>query len=74
MEELGYVEHIPGKDRREKRMQLTQEGKKVYEEVRITVDAFEQEVLKGIPEVTQESVIEAMKTIRMNLINKESAK
>lgn len=74
LEELGYVDHIPGKDRREKRMQLTAEGTKVYKKVRITIDKFEQEILEGIPEDTQQLIIESMKAIRMNLINKESAK
>lgn len=74
LEELGYVEHFPGKDRREKRMQLTAEGAKVYEKVRLTVDAFEQEILNGIPEETQQLIIDSMKTIRTNLIHKESEK
>ncbi|WP_251476803.1 MarR family winged helix-turn-helix transcriptional regulator [Planococcus sp. NCCP-2050] len=74
LEELGYVEHLPGKDRREKRMQLTAEGTKVYKKVRITIDKFEQEILEGIPEDTQQLIIESMKAIRMNLINKESTK
>lgn len=74
LEELGYVDHIPGKDRREKRMQLTAEGTKVYKKVRVTIDKFEQEILEGIPEDTQQLIIESMKAIRMNLINKESTK
>lgn len=74
LEELGYVNHIPGKDRREKRMQLTAEGTKVYKKVRVTIDKFEQEILEGIPEDTQQLIIESMKAIRMNLINKESTK
>lgn len=74
LEELGYVEHFPGKDRREKRMQLTAEGAKVYEKVRLTVDAFEQEILNGIPEETQQLIIDSMKMIRTNLIHKESVK
>lgn len=28
LEELGYVEHVPSKDKREKRMQLTELGKR----------------------------------------------
>ncbi len=74
LEELGYVDHLPGKDRREKRMQLTAEGTKVYQKVRVTIDKFEQEILEGIPEDTQQLIIESMKAIRMNLINKESTK
>lgn len=68
LEELGYVEHIPGKDRREKRMQLTEHGKKVYKDVRVTIDQFEQDILTGISEVEQLEAIRVMEGIRNNLI------
>ncbi|MDN3427252.1 MarR family transcriptional regulator [Planococcus sp. APC 4016] len=74
LEEQGYLEHIPGKDRREKRMQLTAHGKKVYAEVRVTIDQFEKEILSHIPEEDQLAGIEMMKTIRMNLISRENSK
>jgi MarR family transcriptional regulator, transcriptional regulator for hemolysin len=44
LEELGYVEHVPSKDKREKRMQLTELGRKVYFEVRVTINQFEQDI------------------------------
>ena len=72
LEELGYLEHIPGKDRREKRMQLTEYGKTIYLEVRKTVDDFEQEILKGVSEKDQLESIQVMKEIRKNLIQKET--
>lgn len=72
LEELEYIGHIPGKDRREKRIQLTEHGKNVYKEVRQTVDKFEQEILEGIPEKEQLAAIEVMKAIRKNLIDKET--
>jgi MarR family transcriptional regulator, transcriptional regulator for hemolysin len=68
LEELGYVENIPGKDKREKRMQLTDLGKKVYLEVRETVDEFEREIIEGVSEKELLQAILVMKTIRNNLI------
>lgn len=68
MEELGYVEHIPGKDKREKRMQLTELGKVVYKKVRVTIDQFEQDILQGISEEEQLEAIHVMEGIRNNLI------
>ncbi len=68
LEELGYVENIPGKDKREKRMQLTDLGKKVYLEVRETVDEFEKELIEGVSEKELLLAIQIMKTIRNNLI------
>ncbi|TDL79309.1 MarR family winged helix-turn-helix transcriptional regulator [Peribacillus frigoritolerans] len=67
LEELGYVEHVPGKDKREKRMQLTDTGRKVYGDVRVTIDEYEQEILKGISEEEQLEVIRIMGDIRNNI-------
>lgn len=68
LEELGFVEHVPGKDRREKRMELTEHGRKVYMEVRVTIDQFEQDILTGISEQEQLEAIRIMGEIRNNLI------
>ena len=67
LEELGYVEHVPGKDKREKRMQLTDVGRKIYDDVRVTIDEYEQEILKGISEEEQLEVIRIMGDIRNNI-------
>ncbi|MCT4475793.1 MarR family transcriptional regulator [Bacillus sp. BA3] len=68
LEELGYVEHVPSKDKREKRMRLTELGKQVYSEVRVTIDQYEQEILKGITEEEQLAAIRIMGEIRNNII------
>ena len=67
LEELGYVEHLPGKDKREKRMQLTELGRNIYMEVRMTIDQFEQDILKGISEEEQLKTIRIMEEIQKNL-------
>src|SRR4051794_26521403 len=48
LEEMGYISHAPSKDKREKRMQLTELGGKVYIDIRDTIDRFEQVILRGI--------------------------
>lgn len=68
LKELGYLEAVPTKDKREKRMQLTELGNEVYKEVRETVDAFEQEILQGISEEEQLKAIQIMKDIQHNIL------
>jgi MarR family transcriptional regulator, transcriptional regulator for hemolysin len=68
LEVMGYVEHVPSKDKREKKMQLTELGKKVYKDVRVTIDQFEQSILTGISEEEQIEAIRIMGEIRNNII------
>jgi MarR family transcriptional regulator, transcriptional regulator for hemolysin len=68
LEELGYVEQMPGKDKREKRMQLTEPGRAIYENVRVTIDSFEHEILDGISEEEQLEIIGVMEKIRNNIM------
>ncbi len=62
--ELEYVEQIAGKDKREKRMQLTSLGRSIYEQVRVTIDQFEEDCLKGISEEEQQDIIQIMERVR----------
>ena len=67
LEELGYVQHVPGKDKREKRMQLSDAGQQVYKDVRVTIDQYEQDILEGITEQQQLEAIQIMEEIRHNI-------
>ncbi|KON88256.1 MarR family transcriptional regulator [Sporosarcina globispora] len=71
LEDMGYLEPVPTKDKREKRMQLTDTGRKVYQEVRVAIDEFEQEILNGISEEEQLKGIRVMSEIRKNLMKGE---
>ncbi|URM31083.1 MarR family transcriptional regulator [Cytobacillus firmus] len=71
LEEMGYLEPVPTKDKREKRMQLTESGRKVYQEIRATIDEFEQEILRGVSEEEQLEGIRLMSLIRKNLLQGE---
>nr|WP_244933743.1 MarR family transcriptional regulator [Neobacillus mesonae] len=68
LEKLGYVAHVPGEDKRKKRMQLTDTGKQLYQTVRVTVDEYEEEILQGIPEEELKTTITMMEEIRKNII------
>ena len=68
--ERGYVEAKTGQDKREKHMIVTTKGMEIYNEIRITVDAFEQQMLAGIPEDEQLAFIQTMQKIRGNLLNR----
>jgi MarR family transcriptional regulator, transcriptional regulator for hemolysin len=61
LEELGYVEQVPSNDKREKRTQLTELGRKVYNQ-------YETAILKGISEHEQLEAIRIMGEIRKNII------
>ncbi|WP_400164423.1 MarR family winged helix-turn-helix transcriptional regulator [Brevibacillus sp. TJ4] len=74
LEELGMIEQVPSADRREKRIQLTELGRQVYQEVRVTIDQFEQNILRGISEQEQLEAIRIMGVIRTNLLEQVDAK
>jgi DNA-binding MarR family transcriptional regulator len=67
LEELGYVEQVPTKDKREKKTQLTELGKKVYMDVRVVINQYEEDILKGISEQEQIEAIRIMGVIRNNI-------
>ncbi|WP_102693494.1 MarR family winged helix-turn-helix transcriptional regulator [Rummeliibacillus pycnus] len=68
--ERGYIETKTGKDKREKHMIVTAKGIEIYNQIRITVDEFEQQMLVGIPEEEQLAFIHTMQKIRENLLKK----
>ncbi len=51
LEELGLIEQIPGKNKRERRIQLTDAGVQKYIEGQKIVDEFEYKIMNDIPEV-----------------------
>ena len=71
LQEQGYVEQMESSDKREKRMRLTNSGEKVYHDIRLYVDQFEQEILQGINEEEIMGAIDVLKHIRMNLLKGE---
>lgn len=68
--DLGYVEHIPGSDKREKRIQLTEKGKEVVVQVRKLLDEYESSIMEGVSSEEQNLVIQVMSLVRNNIIEK----
>ncbi|RDW18045.1 MarR family transcriptional regulator [Oceanobacillus chungangensis] len=65
--ELGFVEQTPGKDKREKRIEITRLGEAVCTEIRETVEQFEVDALQGISEEEQIAVSRILATVYENL-------
>jgi MarR family transcriptional regulator, transcriptional regulator for hemolysin len=68
------VEVIPGKDRREKIIQLTELGEEIYQECRQKITELEYSVMNGIPEDEQNVAFQILPKIQENIINKEGSK
>lgn len=68
LEELDYIEQIHGNNRREKRIQLTPLGQNVYNDIRNSLDTYQQHVLSGISEEEMKKMIQLMETIRNNIV------
>ena len=67
---LDYVEQIPVRDKREKRIQLSKTGVCVVQQVRKVFDQYEQEIMEGVSAEEQATVIRVMETVRDNIIRK----
>ncbi|PKR85538.1 MarR family winged helix-turn-helix transcriptional regulator [Heyndrickxia camelliae] len=71
LEEKMLVKQIPGKDRREKIIQLTETGEEIYQVCRQKITLLEESVMKGIPTEEQQLTYQTLPKIRQNIINKE---
>ncbi|MGG4093689.1 MarR family winged helix-turn-helix transcriptional regulator [Paenibacillus lautus] len=67
---LDYVEQIPVRDKREKRIQLSKTGVGVVQQVRKVFDQYEQEIMEGVSTEDQATVIRVMEAVRDNIIRK----
>lgn len=67
LEELGLIQQIHGKDKRERRIQLTDLGVQKYVEGRKIVEQFEKNLLKDISEEDRERTRHILLQLRKNL-------
>ena len=67
LEQKRFVEQIPGKDRREKRVRLTDLGREVYGACRNAIDEIEHHLLNGLSDEEQEILLRALTTVWSNL-------
>ena len=71
LEENGIVMQVPGKDKREKIIQLTDFGEEIYQSCRQKITELEFEVMKGIPLEEQKAAFQLLPKLRENIINEE---
>lgn len=74
LEEKKLVEQIPGKDRREKSIQLTERGEEVYRACREKITDLEYSILQDIPEEAQQAAFDLFPKIRESLIARKENK
>jgi MarR family transcriptional regulator, transcriptional regulator for hemolysin len=74
LEELLIVKQIPGKDRREKVIQLTEIGEQIYRDCRIKITALEISVMEGIAEEEQKNIFRILPKIQENILKCEGNK
>lgn len=74
LEELQMVKQIPGMDRREKVIQLTEAGEEIYQACRKKITALEKSVMAGIENDEQMITFQTLPKIRENIIRGEGSK
>ncbi|MFJ7736254.1 MarR family winged helix-turn-helix transcriptional regulator [Lysinibacillus sp. NPDC097287] len=65
--ELGYVETVVGKDKREKLVQLTGRGENIVQEIQAHLKPFLEESLAGVSEKDIEIATQVLAKIRANI-------
>ena len=71
LEDLQIVKQIPGMDRREKVIQLTELGEEIYQACRKKITDLENSVMEGIAKEEQMIVFQILPKIQDNIMNKE---
>jgi DNA-binding MarR family transcriptional regulator len=74
LEEKLVVKVIPGKDRREKIIQLTEFGEELYLICRQKITEMEYKVMRNIPENDQTAAFQILPKMRENIINQEGGR
>ncbi|PJN91051.1 MarR family winged helix-turn-helix transcriptional regulator [Bacillus sp. mrc49] len=67
LEERDLIEQIPGKDKRERRIQLTESGKRTFQEAKKVVEEFEHQLLSGLAEEDLEVTQKTLKLLKEKL-------
>ncbi|MFJ7933291.1 MarR family winged helix-turn-helix transcriptional regulator [Sporosarcina sp. NPDC096371] len=71
LEELQIVKQIPGTDRREKIIQLTEAGEEMYQVCRKRITDLEKSIVEGISMEEQSVILQVLPKIRENILTKE---
>ncbi|MBP2637235.1 MAG: MarR family transcriptional regulator [Firmicutes bacterium] len=68
LEEKGIIRQIPGADKREKLVELTEAGEQIYKICRKLIDELEDEIMKNISEEEKAAIFESLPQIRANVL------
>ena len=74
LEELQIVRQIPGQDRREKVIRLTELGEEIYTECRKKITELENRVMQGIANEEQMITFQTLPIIHDNILKEEGEK
>jgi MarR family transcriptional regulator, transcriptional regulator for hemolysin len=74
LEDLQMVVQIPGMDRREKVIQLTEFGEEIYQACRKKITDLENRVMEGIAHEGQMITFQTLPKIQENIIKSEGSK
>lgn len=74
LEDLQIVEQIPGKDRREKIIQLTELGEEIYQACRKKITDLENSVMEGLTKEEQMMAFQTLPKIQDNIMKREGSK
>ncbi|MNN78859.1 putative HTH-type transcriptional regulator [compost metagenome] len=72
LSELGYVEAVPGDDKRTKFIQLTDKGREIFDQVQHKLDVFQSNLAEDMSEDEQLLVARALENIRRKIENRNS--
>jgi len=65
--ELGYVETMTGKDKREKLVHLSKHGEKLVLEIKLHLNPFFEQALAGVPKQDIDIATQVLARICMNI-------
>lgn len=68
LQEMDIIKVIPGKDKREKLIQLTDLGENIYQSCRKMITALEESVMEGIPIEEQTTTLQIIPKIKKNIL------
>ncbi|GIO21227.1 hypothetical protein J18TS1_43270 [Oceanobacillus oncorhynchi subsp. incaldanensis] len=71
LQESGLIKEVPSTNRREKIIELTSEGKRVYQVCREEITALEHSISEGLTEEEKQIAFQFLMKIQDNILSKE---
>jgi DNA-binding MarR family transcriptional regulator len=74
LEDLQIVKQIPGMDKREKVIQITEVGEEIYQACRNKITALENSIMDGIAHENQMILFQTLPKIQVNIMKGDGSK